>query len=82
MMKGLIAMLIVAAAISPAASQMRPAPTELKDQDGKEWIDRKARAFLVLSKKTSEENANLIIALLLNEGLQIIGQRDQLRTDQ
>ena len=76
-MKGIIAMVIALAVASSAPAQsMKPAPIGLKDQDGKEWIDRKARAFLVLSKKTSEENANLIIALLLNEGLQIIGQRD------
>lgn len=62
-------------AASSMAQSMKPAPSGLKDEAGTVYIDRKARAFLVLSPKIGEDNANLVIALILNEGLQIIGER-------
>lgn len=60
---------------SSVAQSMKPAPIGLRDEAGIAYTDRKARAFLVLSPKIGEDQANLVIALLLSEGLQIIGER-------
>ncbi|MET4210550.1 hypothetical protein [Bradyrhizobium sp. LA2.1] len=60
---------------SAVAQSMRPAPEGLKDDAGNSYVDRKARAFLILAPKIGEDNANLAIALILNEGLQIVGER-------
>jgi hypothetical protein len=48
---------------------------ELKADNGDVYIDRKARAFLVLSPKIGDDQANLVLALLLTSGLQIVGSR-------